>query len=88
MESNVTPDVTLFMEHCLSPLILSILNLTYFPDFIFCSITACSTGFYGIQCNAICTCMLGATCNAVDGDCTCNKAFEEQDCDKGMCYLI
>ena len=49
----------------ISPLIYSL--DCYILQYIF-DITACSSDKYGIQCNATwCTCVTGATCNAVHG---------------------
>ncbi|XP_072022044.1 uncharacterized protein [Amphiura filiformis] len=44
--------------------------------------TICDADRYGTQCGGICTCITDATCNNVDGMCTCDESNQGFECDK------
>ncbi|XP_072033997.1 uncharacterized protein [Amphiura filiformis] len=55
-------------------------NDGYYGNGMMCTI--CDADKYGSQCTGICTCITGATCNNVDGMCTCDESDLEFECDK------
>ena len=45
-----------------------------------CLLLGCPTGFFGQDCQGICTCANGAFCNHVTGECKCASGFTGLNC--------
>jgi len=46
---------------------------------------SCAEGKYGANCSYNCTCMNGATCDPVNGTCTCTQGWTGPDCSTRAC---
>jgi hypothetical protein len=46
---------------------------------------SCTEGKYGANCSYNCTCMNGATCDPVNGTCTCTEGWTGLDCSTRAC---
>ena len=57
--------------------------------FFLCISVACIPGMFGANCASTCTCINGASCNHVNGTCTCQDGFIGVNCKNGkFCWDI
>ena len=66
----------IFTEHTLWVLIVLISSQC---------LQSCTEGKYGANCSYNCTCMNGATCDPVNGTCTCTQGWTGPDCSTRAC---
>lgn len=51
-------------------------------------VTACPSGFFGLNCSRECHCQNGGVCDATDGHCTCAAGWMGTFCQQRKCIFL